>query len=115
MYFLQNFFIWIRKYFIRILLGEYPNSCLKASCITSNKKGADMHLISSTDNFWVSKSMCKKWQFYSEYKGIELNIYSKGWIGLRAFFKAVLQSGRVYYKLETVMLCTSVMILIQSS
>ena len=66
MYFLQNFFIWIRKYFIRILLGEYPNFYLKASSITNHKRKKNIYLISSTDNFWVSKSMCKKWQFYSE-------------------------------------------------
>ena len=94
MYFLQNFFIWIRKYFIRILLGEYPNACLKASSIINNKRKKNIHLISSTDNFWVSKSMYKKWQFFSEYKGIELNIYSNKQVN--AFMKDNFKDDLIY-------------------
>ncbi len=76
MYFLQNYFIWIRKNIIRLLIGEYPNSHLTASYIRQHKSDKYINLISSTDNFWVSKSMFKKWNLYSEIDGINLNIYS---------------------------------------
>ena len=76
MYFLQNLFIWIRKNIIRILMREYPNSLLISSTISINKSPRDINLISSTDNFWVSKSMHKKWQLYGEINGVNLNIYS---------------------------------------
>tara|TARA_Y100001978_G_C23619273_1_gene397631 strand:- start:181 stop:1032 length:852 start_codon:yes stop_codon:yes gene_type:complete len=76
MYFLQDFFIWIRKNIIRILLKEYPNKLLRPSTIHKNKSQKVINLISSTDNFWVSSSMFKKWGVYSESKDININIYS---------------------------------------
>ena len=62
MYFLQNlFYLDLRKNIIRFLLKEYPNKLLKSSSISKNKSNKYINLISSTDNFWVSKSMFKKW------------------------------------------------------
>ena len=76
MYFLQDFFIFLRKLCIRLILNEYPNALLKSSEISNLKSQKKIILISSTDNFWVSKSMFKKWNNYSNYKNIELSIYS---------------------------------------
>ena len=76
MYFLQNFFIWIRKNIIRILLKEYPNKRLLPSAFHNNKAQKFTNLISSTDNFWVSRSMFRKWGIYSEMPDINVNIYS---------------------------------------
>ena len=76
MYFLQNFFIWIRKNIIRILLREYPNKLLKESSVQINNSEKFTNLISSTDNFWVSSSMCRKWRMFNEFEEINLNIYS---------------------------------------
>ena len=76
MYFLQDFFIFLRKLGIRILLKEYPNKLLKSSSISSIKAEKNINLISSTDNFWVSESMFRKWEYYSNFKKIGLNIYS---------------------------------------
>ena len=76
MYFLQDFFIFLRKLCIRILLREYPNKLLKSSSISRHKAEKNINIISSTDNFWVSKSMFRKWDYYSNFKKIELNIYS---------------------------------------
>ena len=76
MFFLQNFFIFLRKLCIRIIFNEYPNILLKSSVITNHKAKKNINLISSTDNFWVSKSMFKKWDDYSKYKNIDLSIYS---------------------------------------
>ena len=75
MYFLQDFFIFLRKLCIRILFREYPNKLLKSSSISSSKENKYINLISSTDNFWVSESMFRKWNFYSNSKKIRLNIY----------------------------------------
>ena len=76
MYFLQNYFIWIRKIIIRIVLKEYPNKLLKSKSIARRDSSKAVNFISSTDNFWVSKSMSKKWQIYSDMNEINLNIYS---------------------------------------
>ncbi len=76
MYFLIDFLIFLRKLSIRILLREYPNKLLKSSSISSFKAEENINLISSTDNFWVSESMFKKWDYYSNFKKIGLNIYS---------------------------------------
>ena len=59
-----------------ILLKEYPNSLLKSSVIKDSKTTKNIFFISSTDNFWVSKSMFKKWLIYSEGEGVNLHIYS---------------------------------------
>ena len=75
MYFLQDFFIFLRKLCIRILFREYPNKLLKSSSISSSKEDKYINLISSTDNFWVSESMFRKWNFYSNSRTIRLNIY----------------------------------------
>ena len=75
MYFLINFFIWIRKNLIRIILNEYPNVFLnfnKNNLNTRNK----INLITSTDNYWVSKEMYKKWASYFNTKEINLDVYS---------------------------------------
>ena len=76
MYFLQDFFIFLRKLSIRILLREYPNKLLRSSSISTFKAEKNINLISSTNNFWVSESMFRKWGYYSNYKNISLNIYS---------------------------------------
>ena len=76
MYFLQNYFIWIRKIIIRLLLKEYPNRKIKSKFISRTNSNNYINLISSTDNFWVSKSMFNKWNVYSEINNIDLNIYS---------------------------------------
>ena len=76
MYFIQDFFIFLRKLSIRILLREYPNKLLKSSSISSFKSEKDINLISSTDNLWVSESMFRKWDYYSNFRRIGLNIYS---------------------------------------
>ena len=75
MYFLINFFIWIRKNLIRIILNEYPNVFLefkKNNLPFQNR----INLITSTDNFWVSKEMYKRWKGYFNLKEINLDIYS---------------------------------------
>ena len=89
MYFLQNFFIWIRKNIIRILFKEYPNRLLKSSTIDYIKATKGTYFISSTDNFWVSNSMLKKWLLYSETKGINLHIYSNAQVNnfMEVYFK----------------------------
>ena len=76
MYFLHNIFIWIRKNLIRILTKEYPNKLLISSTIQGKKKYKCINLVSSTNNFWVSKSMKRKWNYYGEFKDVNLNIYS---------------------------------------
>ena len=76
MYFLHNYFIWIRKIIIRVFIREYPNFLLTSSNLINKKPSKFINFISSTDNFWVSKSMFKKWNFYSEMGNINLNIYS---------------------------------------
>jgi len=75
MYFLLNIFIWIRKNLIRIIFNEYPNIFLeiKKSDFKSDKK---INLISSTNNFWVSKEMSKKWNSFSKIKNINTEIFS---------------------------------------
>ena len=76
MYFLQNFFIWIRKNIIRILVKEYPNKLLKPTIVQNNKALKFTNFISSTDNLWVSKSMFNKWAIYDQFEDINVNIYS---------------------------------------
>ena len=76
MYLLQNIFIWIRKFIIRILFREYPNKRLKASRFYDDKSNKKINFISSSDNLWVSRNMFRKWKFYRESKNIYLNIYS---------------------------------------
>ena len=76
MYFLQNYFIWIRKIIIRILFKEYPNKLIEAKNLAIDESDKYINFISSTDNFWVSKSMYLKWMSYKEMDDINLNIYS---------------------------------------
>ena len=70
-------------------MKEYPNSLLKSSTINDNQSYKHTYLISSTENFWVSKSMFKKWKIYSEMKGINLNIYSNAHVNnfMKEYFK----------------------------
>ena len=75
MYFLQNYFIWLRKLVIRIVFKQYPNSLLKSNALKDNSS-QKINFISSTKNFWVSKYMYEKWQYYSDKKNINLNIYA---------------------------------------
>ena len=75
MYFLINFFIWIRKNLIRIILNEYPNVLLNFNKENSSSQNR-VNLITSTDNFWVSKGMHKRWNSYFNCKEINLAIYS---------------------------------------
>ena len=74
MYVLINFFIWIRKNFIRIIFNQYPNVFLKLKN-NSNSQNR-INLITSSNNFWVSKEMYKKWNTYFNTKEINLEIYS---------------------------------------
>ena len=76
MYFLQNYFIWIRKIIFRILIKEYPNKLIEANNLAIDESDKYINFISSTDNFWVSKSMYLKWMSYNEMDDINLNIYS---------------------------------------
>ncbi len=89
MYFLQNFFIWIRKFIIRTLLKEYPNHLLNSSCIKKDNPYKFINFISSTDNFLVSRSMFRKWHFYSQFKNVSLNIYSNKQVNnfMKEYFK----------------------------
>ena len=75
MYTLHNLFIWIRKCLIRIILNEYPNLRLQSSKINS-KQSDRFNIVSSTNNFWVSKSMYSRWEIYSNSKDFKLSIYS---------------------------------------
>ena len=75
MYFLINFFIWIRKNLIRIILKEYPNVFLNFSKNNFSYLNR-INLITSTDNFWVSQEMYKRWSRYFKLKEIDLSIYS---------------------------------------
>ena len=76
MYFILNFFIWVRRNIIRIIFNQYPNKLLVAS--TSFYKNADSktNLITSTNNLWVSKYMFEKWNKYSVKDDINLSIFS---------------------------------------
>ena len=89
MYVVYNFFIWIRKNIIRILLKEYPNKLLKSSAIDNSKPLRNTYFISSTDNFWVSSSMYKKWILFKETQGIDLHIYSNSEVNnfMEEYFK----------------------------
>ena len=94
MYFLQDFFIFLRKFCIRILLREYPNKLLRSSSVSNLKAKKYINLISSTDNFWVSKSMFNKWVSYSNFKKIGLNIYSNK--GVNKFMKDNFKDDLIY-------------------
>ena len=94
MYFLHNYFIWIRKVIIRILIKEYPNKLLKSKDILENKSDKYINFISSTDNFWISKSMFEKWNFYNEIDDIYLNIYSNSQVN--SFMKKYFKNDLIY-------------------
>ena len=89
MYSLHNFFIWIRKNIIRILFKEYPNALLKTATVPLNNSQKSINLISSTENFWVSKSMFKKWDSYNEMQNMNVNIYSNSQVNnfMKEFYK----------------------------
>ena len=76
MYFLLNFVIWIRKNLIRVIVGQYPNYKLKSNHFEKGPDKKLINIISSTDNFWVSKMMFNKWNNYRQRKDINLSIYS---------------------------------------
>ena len=94
MYFLQNFFIFLRKLCIRFILNEYPNTLLKSSAISNQKGKNNVNLVSSTDNFWVSKSMFRKWNNYSNYKKLDLSIYSNNQVN--KFMKDHFEDDLIY-------------------
>ena len=94
MYLLQDYFIWIRKIIIRILLREYPNSLLKFKKITKKNSKKHINFISSTDNFWVSKSMKTKWNSYNLINDIDLNIYSNAQVN--SFMKEYFKDDLIY-------------------
>mgnify|MGYP001204796386 CR=1 FL=1 len=89
MYFLHNYFIWIRKIIIRILIKEYPNKLIKSKNILEKKSDKYINFISSTDNLWISNSMFKNWNFYSEIEDIDLYIYSNSHVNnfMKKYFK----------------------------
>ena len=41
-----------------------------------HQKEEKFNLVSSSDNFWVSQNMYKKWDFYSKTKDLNLYLYS---------------------------------------
>ena len=94
MYFLQNYFIWIRKIIIRIILKEYPNKLLEPKNISKNHSINHTKFISSTDNLWVSKSMFKKWSIYNELNQIDLNVYSNAQVN--SFMKEYFENDLIY-------------------
>ena len=94
MYFLQNYFIWIRKIIIRILIKEYPNYLLKEKDIDKDESDRFINFISSTNNLWVSKSMYKKWGFYNAIEDINLNIYSNNQVN--NFMKKYFENDLIY-------------------
>jgi len=94
MYFLQDFFIFLRKFSIRILFREYPNKLLKSSSISSFSVAKNINLISSTDNFWVSESMFRKWDYYSKFKKVGSNIYSNN--DVNTFMKDNFKDDLIY-------------------
>ena len=94
MYFLQNYFIWLRKIIIRILIKEYPNYLLKEKDIDKDESDRFINFISSTNNLWVSKSMYKKWGFYNAIEDINLNIYSNNQVN--NFMKEYFENDLIY-------------------
>ena len=94
MYFLHNYFIWIRKIIIRILIKEYPNKLIKSKNILGKNSDKYINFISSTDNFWISNSMFKKWNFYNEINDIDLNIYSNSQVN--SFMKKYFKNDLIY-------------------
>jgi len=76
MYFILNFFIWVRKNGIRLLLGQYPNKLLISSNNSYKNKEFQNNLVTSSDNLWVSKYMHEKWESYSAKNEITLSIFS---------------------------------------
>jgi len=94
MYFLQNYFIWIRKIIIRVLIKEYPNYLLKEKDIAKEESDRFINFISSTNNLWVSKSMYKKWNFYNSIEDINLNIYSNNQVN--NFMKEYFANDLIY-------------------
>ena len=94
MYFLQIYFIWLRKIIIRLLLKEYPNRKIKSKFISKTNSNNYINFISSTDNFWVSKSMFNKWNVYSEINNIDLNIYSNSQVN--SFMKEYFRNDLIY-------------------
>lgn len=94
MYFLHNYFIWIRKIIIRVFIREYPNFLLNSSHLINNNPAKFINFISSTDNFWVSKSMFKKWTFYGEMRNVNLNIYSNKHVN--GFMKDYFRDDLIY-------------------
>jgi len=75
-------------------MKEYPNALLKSSAITRHDSPKYKYLISSTDNFWVSKSMFKKWKNYRDMKNINLNIYSNSQVN--NFMKKYYKNDLIY-------------------
>ena len=74
-------------------MKEYPNSLLSHSYV-KHETDSSINFISSTNNFWVSKSMFKKWMFYSENKNINLNIYSNK--NVNDFMKEYFKDDLIY-------------------
>ena len=94
MYFLHNYFIWIRKIIIRILIKEYPNKLIKSKNILEKNSDKYINFISSTDNFWISNSMFKNWNFYNEIEDIDLYIYSNAQVN--SFMKKYFKNDLIY-------------------
>ena len=76
MYFVLNFFIWVRKNIIRIIFKQYPNKLLASSSYFYKKKDSKTNLITSSDNLWVSKYMYERWNNYSLREEINFSIFS---------------------------------------
>ena len=91
---LLNLFVWIRKNIVRFFVREYPNFLLKDSILKERYNNHSINLVSSTDNFWVSRSMFMKWENYKYKKNINLNIYSNKQVN--KFMKEKYQNDLIY-------------------
>ncbi len=75
-------------------MKEYPNYLLKEKDIAKDESDRFINFISSTNNFWVSKSMYKKWNFYNSIEDISLNIYSNNQVN--NFMKEYFENELIY-------------------
>ncbi len=75
-------------------MKEYPNKLIEAKNLAKDESDKYINFISSTNNFWVSKSMYLKWKSYNEMDDINLNIYSHKHIN--NFMKEYFESDLIY-------------------
>ncbi len=92
-------------------MKEYPNYLLSSSTISKNDPQLDTNLFSSTENFWVSKSMFKKWNFYRDLQGIQLNIYSNAQVNnfMKEYFQEDLISSESISEMSSLIRVKSIL------